>query len=87
MRAGAVSLAHFYMPKAYRDSFVQSTDIYDPTGYERRLYNASLLYEGKEPKELFPLWSIWIDPSEADEAQLCCKRTSKITLNRMSCSL
>ncbi|WP_404823790.1 type 2 periplasmic-binding domain-containing protein [Paenibacillus rhizovicinus] len=63
-------VAHFYMPKAYRDSFVQSTDIYNSAGYERRLYNATLLYQGHEPKELFPAWSVWIDPTEMDEASM-----------------
>ncbi|WP_407669841.1 type 2 periplasmic-binding domain-containing protein [Paenibacillus albus] len=68
--AGWSGVAHFYMPKAYRDSFVSATDIYDASGYERRLYNATLLYQGKEPKELFPAWSVWIDPSETDEASM-----------------
>ncbi|MBB3111726.1 putative aldouronate transport system substrate-binding protein [Paenibacillus phyllosphaerae] len=68
--AGWSGVAHFYMPKEYRDSYVQATDIYDPSGYERRLYNATLLYEGKEPQELFPLWSIWLDPTETDEASM-----------------
>ncbi|MCC3371461.1 extracellular solute-binding protein [Cohnella sp. REN36] len=68
--AGWSGMAHFYMPKEYRDSFVQATDIYDSTGYERRLYQATLQYEGHEPKELFPMWSIWIDPSLMDEASI-----------------
>ncbi|OKP92561.1 ABC transporter substrate-binding protein [Paenibacillus sp. P3E] len=68
--AGWSGMGHFYMPKEYRDTFVQATDIYSSNGYERRLYNASLLYQGHEPKELFPLWSIWIDPTEIDEASM-----------------
>lgn len=68
--AGWSGMAHFYMPKEYRDTFVQGTDIYGSNGYERRLYDASLLYEGHEPKELFPIWSVWIDPNEIDEASL-----------------
>ncbi|WP_188114646.1 extracellular solute-binding protein [Paenibacillus sp. B2(2019)] len=68
--AGWSGMGHFYMPKEYRDTFVQATDIYASSGYERRLYDATLLYEGHEPKELFPIWSIWIDPSEIDEASL-----------------
>jgi putative aldouronate transport system substrate-binding protein len=63
-------MAHFYEPKEYRDAFVQSTDVYNDDGYERRLYNATLLYEGKEPQELFPAWSVWVDPAESDEAGL-----------------
>ncbi|MGG4144036.1 extracellular solute-binding protein [Paenibacillus algorifonticola] len=68
--AGWSGTAHFYMPKEYRDSFVQGTDIYDSASYERRLYQATLLYQGHEPKELFPLWSIWVDPSEVDEVSI-----------------
>ncbi|MBB6634866.1 extracellular solute-binding protein [Cohnella thailandensis] len=68
--AGWSGMGHFYMTKEYRDSFVQGTDIYDSTGYERRLYQASLLYEGKEPKELFPIWALWLDPAETDEASM-----------------
>lgn len=63
-------IAHFFLPKEYRDSFVQATDIYKSTGYERRLYDATLLYQGKEPKELFPLWSIWVDPTLMDEESM-----------------
>ncbi|WP_020620319.1 extracellular solute-binding protein [Paenibacillus daejeonensis] len=68
--AGWSGTAHFYMPKEYRDSFVQGTEIYDPANYERRLYQATLLYEGHEPEELFPLWSIWIAQEEVDEASI-----------------
>jgi putative aldouronate transport system substrate-binding protein len=68
--AGWSGMGHFFMPKEYRDTFVQATDIYASNGYERRLYDASLLYQGHEPKELFPIWSLWIDPSEIDEASL-----------------
>ncbi|MRN56003.1 extracellular solute-binding protein [Paenibacillus monticola] len=68
--AGWSGMAHFYMPKEYRDTWVQGTDIYASDGYERRLYNASLLYQGHEPKDLFPMWSIWIDPKVIDEASM-----------------
>ena len=47
-------IAHFFLPKEYRDSFVQATDIYKSTGYERRLYDATLLYQGKEPEGAVP---------------------------------
>lgn len=68
--AGWSGMGHFYMPKEYRDSWVQGTDIYDSANYERRLYEATLLYQGHEPKELFPLWAIWLDPAEVDEASI-----------------
>ncbi|TFE26643.1 extracellular solute-binding protein [Cohnella luojiensis] len=64
-------VAHFYMPREYRDSWVQGTDIYDGfANYERRLYQATQLYEGHEPKELFPIWALWIDPADSDEANI-----------------
>jgi putative aldouronate transport system substrate-binding protein len=67
---GWSGMGHFYQPKEYRDSWVAATDIYKSTGYERRLYDATVLYQGHEPKELFPLWSVWVDPAEADEASM-----------------
>lgn len=63
-------MGHFYMPKSYRDSWVQEENIYAPNGYERRLYEATLLYDGKQPKEVFPAWALWIDPAETDEQSL-----------------
>ncbi|WP_372660811.1 ABC transporter substrate-binding protein [Cohnella sp.] len=68
--AGWSGMGHFYMPSEYRDSTVQGTDIYDSANYERRLYQATLLYQGHEPKELFPIWAIWVDPAETDEASI-----------------
>jgi putative aldouronate transport system substrate-binding protein len=68
--AGWSGMGHFYQPAEYRDSFVQGTDLYDSANYERRLYNATQLYQGHEPKELFPLWAIWIDPTLIDEATI-----------------
>ncbi|MCM3628279.1 extracellular solute-binding protein [Paenibacillus glycanilyticus] len=63
-------MGHFYMPKSYRNSWVQDLDIYSTNGYERRLFQATKLYEGKEPKEYFPMWSVWIDADNADEASI-----------------
>jgi len=68
--AGWSGMGHFYMPKDYRDSWVQGTDVYDPANYERRLYQATLLYQGHEPKELFPIWSLWVDPATVDESSI-----------------
>lgn len=66
--SGWSGTAHFYMPREYRDSWVASKDIYALDGYERRLIEATQLYEGHEPAEMFPVWRIWLDPAEADEA-------------------
>jgi len=68
--AGWSGMGHFYMPKDYRDSWVQGTDIYDPSNYERRLYEATLKYEDHEPQELFPIWSLWVDPATLDESSI-----------------
>jgi putative aldouronate transport system substrate-binding protein len=64
------SMAQYYHPKEFRDGWIQATDIYSSEGYERRLQEATHLYEGKEPSEIFPHWAIWIDPVVADEAAM-----------------
>ncbi|MFG6199840.1 hypothetical protein [Nonomuraea sp. JJY05] len=47
---------------------MQSTDVYSPDGYERRLFDATKLYEGKEPKDqIYPYWNVWISPDVAGE--------------------
>ncbi len=61
------AMAQYFQPKAFRDGWVQATDIYASEGYERRLQEATHLYDGKQPKEVFPHWAIWIDPAVADE--------------------
>jgi putative aldouronate transport system substrate-binding protein len=66
--SGWSGMAHFYMPREYRESWVAGKDIYAPDGYERRLIEATLLYEGHEPAEVFPVWTTWVDPALADEA-------------------
>ncbi len=49
---------------------MQGEDIYASSGYERRLYQATLQYQGKEPKEIYPVWAVWIDPALADEQSM-----------------
>jgi putative aldouronate transport system substrate-binding protein len=65
--------SQFFQPKTFRDGNVQGTDIYAPTGYERRLQEATDLYNGHQPKELFPYNAVWIDPSVVDEAAMLQK--------------
>ncbi|WP_311773977.1 MULTISPECIES: ABC transporter substrate-binding protein [Metabacillus] len=62
--------SQYYHSGEFRDGLVQATDIYTAEGYERRLQEATHLYEGKEPSEVFPHWAIWIDPAVADEAAM-----------------
>lgn len=65
--SGWSGMGHFYMPKSYRDSWVQGTDIYAPDGYERRLMEATRLYDGHEPEQVLAVESLWIQPGVADE--------------------
>lgn len=78
------AMAQYYQPRAFRDSWIQATDIYAAEGYERRLQEATTLYEGKEPATPFPHWAIWVDPAEADEfATLRTNITSYIDQNAL----
>ncbi|MBB3111723.1 putative aldouronate transport system substrate-binding protein [Paenibacillus phyllosphaerae] len=67
---GWIGTGHFYMPRSYRESWVQGDDIYAPNGYERRLQEATRLYAGHEPKEIFPYWMIWVDEQASPEASV-----------------
>lgn len=64
------ALAQYNHTRDFRNGWIQETDIYGPNGYERRLQEATHLYQGKEPEEVFPHWAIWIDPASADEASM-----------------
>ena len=66
------AMGQYFSDKEWRGGQVQPTEIYEPAGFERRLFEASLLYEGKYPADkLFPYWNIWTDAATADElAQL-----------------
>jgi putative aldouronate transport system substrate-binding protein len=60
------AMAQYFQPKEFRDGWVQASDIYSSNGYERRLQEATDLYNGTQPKNLFPYWGIWPDPGKAD---------------------
>ena len=60
------AIAQYFQPKAFRDGWVQGTDIYASDGYERRLQEATDLYSGKQSPDLFPFWRTWPDPATAD---------------------
>lgn len=66
------AMGQYFSDKEWRGGQVQPTAIYEPSGFERRLFEATLLYEGKHPEDqLFPYWNLWMDPSTAYElAQL-----------------
>jgi fructooligosaccharide transport system substrate-binding protein len=62
------ALAQYNNTLAFRNAQVVPQDIYSDTGYERRLFQATKLYEGHEDKaQVFPEASVWGDPSVAAE--------------------
>ena len=65
--SGWGAIAQYFQPKTFRDGWVQGTDIYASDGYERRLQEATNLYNGKQPENPFPHWALWTDPERADE--------------------
>ncbi|MBC8170357.1 MAG: extracellular solute-binding protein [Anaerolineae bacterium] len=62
--------AQYNFDGGFRDSQVQSDEIYTPAGYEHRLQLASDLYSGSESPNAFPFWNIWPDLAVADELAL-----------------
>ncbi|GAB2560154.1 type 2 periplasmic-binding domain-containing protein [Gracilibacillus alcaliphilus] len=61
------AIAQYYEPREFKEGQVQAEDIYTDEGYERRLQEATYLYEGKEPEETFPFWAIWYPEEVQDE--------------------
>ena len=62
------ALAQYNNNLAFRNAQAVPEDIYDPDGYERRLFQATKLYEGHEDKaQIFPYWGVWVDPGDASE--------------------
>ncbi|GAA0388579.1 ABC transporter substrate-binding protein [Microbispora corallina] len=62
------AMAQYNLTLAYRNAQVTPMDIYAEDGYERRLFQATKLYEGHEDKaQFFPTVSVWIDPSVSSE--------------------
>ncbi|GAA0304154.1 putative aldouronate transport system substrate-binding protein [Gracilibacillus halotolerans] len=63
-------LSQYYHPTEFRDGLVQDMDIYSAGGYERRLQEATYLYEGTQPEEVFPHWAVWYDLEVIDELSM-----------------
>jgi putative aldouronate transport system substrate-binding protein len=62
------ALSQYNNDTQFRDEQVEPTDIYDPSGYERRLFQATQLYKGHEEKSaIFPTWAVWPDPNQATQ--------------------
>jgi putative aldouronate transport system substrate-binding protein len=64
--------AQYYFPANVRNAEVQPMDLYAPEGYERRIFEATKLYDGHAPMDqIFPLWNVWFSAEDATElAQL-----------------
>jgi putative aldouronate transport system substrate-binding protein len=60
-------IAQFFTDAEFRNSQVTATDIYAPEGYERRMFEATKLYEGHESDELFPYWDAAVTGETATE--------------------
>ena len=60
-------MAQVFDTTEWRNSQVQPLDIYTQEGFERRLFEATDLYDGKESDAMFPYWNLWIPAEEASE--------------------
>jgi putative aldouronate transport system substrate-binding protein len=66
--SGWQALAQYNNNAKYRNSEAIGTDIYSQAGYERRLFEATKLYAGKEDKsKIYPYWKVWVEPTLANE--------------------
>ncbi|MFC5263088.1 ABC transporter substrate-binding protein [Kribbella qitaiheensis] len=62
------AIAQYNNTADFRAAESINTDIYNQAGYERRLFEATKLYDGKEDKaQVYPYWKVWIDPSLGSE--------------------
>lgn len=60
-------MAQVFETNDFRNSQVNATDIYTVEGGERRLFEATALYEGKETDAMFPFWNLWIPEEDSRE--------------------
>jgi putative aldouronate transport system substrate-binding protein len=60
-------MAQVFDTTEWRNAQVQPLDIYTEEGFERRLFEATELYEGKESDAIFPYWNLWVPVEEANE--------------------
>lgn len=60
-------LAQYYGDEVFRGSQVVPEDIYDLSGYERRLFEATEPYAENSPEHGFPYWNLWIPAEDSDE--------------------
>ncbi|MGW3409704.1 ABC transporter substrate-binding protein [Streptomyces sp. NPDC000888] len=62
------AMAQYNNSAEFRGAQAVSTDVKSPEGYERRLFEATKLYQGHEDKsQNFPYNLTWVDPKQASE--------------------
>ncbi|WP_205325148.1 hypothetical protein [Glycomyces sp. YM15] len=61
------AMTQYFSDETFRGGQIVATDIYDPAGYERRLFEATKLYEGHESADAFPYWEVSITGDTATE--------------------
>lgn len=60
-------MAQVFDTADFRNAQIQPQDIYTQEGFERRLFRATEVYEGKETDAMFPYWNVWVPADEASE--------------------
>lgn len=60
-------MSQVFDTEEFRNTQVQPTDIYTEEGFERRLFEATELYAGKESDAMFPYWNVWIPVEDGGE--------------------
>ncbi|MCW4457109.1 extracellular solute-binding protein [Microbacterium sp. MPKO10] len=60
-------MAQVFETNDFRNAQVQPMDIYTEEGAERRFYQATELYEGKESDAMFPYWNVWVPDDDSNE--------------------
>jgi putative aldouronate transport system substrate-binding protein len=60
-------MSQVFDTEEWRNTQVQPMDIYTLEGAERRFFEATGLYEGKETDAMFPYWNVWIPLEDGSE--------------------
>ncbi|WP_426322046.1 hypothetical protein [Microbacterium sp. E-13] len=68
------AIAQYNSNATFRNSEVQPLEIYSPDGFERRLFEATKLYDGLRSDASFPYWNVWVP--EEDSAELSTLQTN-----------
>jgi putative aldouronate transport system substrate-binding protein len=62
------AMAQYNETEVFRNSQVADTDIYTADGFERRLFEATKLYEEHAAEDqIYPYWNVWFDPEVNSE--------------------